>query len=149
MAMYRHLLVPVDGSETAAKAVAAAIEFARQSGAKLTFVTALPRYRGHFDEDGRSDTALTIDEHDRRTRELAERILGAPAEAARAAGVECETLYLQNERPYQAILDAAELGKCDLIVMASHGRRGLDGLVHGSETRKVLTHSKVPTLVYR
>jgi nucleotide-binding universal stress UspA family protein len=149
MNLYRHLLVPTDGSAIAAKAVEAAIALAKECGAKLTFVTALPPYRGHYDAEGCFDSAVTVDEHERFTRERAEHILDAPAQAARAAGLECETLFLQNERPYQAILDAAELGKCDLIVMASHGRRGLDRLVHGSETGKVLLHSTIPTLVYR
>ena len=149
MGLYRHLLVPTDGSEIAAKAVAAAIALARHSGARLTFVTAMPPYRFHYDEEGRADTAVTADEHHRRTRDQAERILDGPAQAARAAGLECDTLYLENERPYQAILEAAELRSCDLIVMSSHGRRGLDALVHGSETREVLTHSQIPTLVYR
>jgi len=149
MNLYRHLLVPTDGSAIAAKAVEAAIALAKECGAKLTFVTALPPYRGHYDAEGRFDSAVTVDEHERLTRKRAEHILGAPVQAARAAGLECETLYLQNERAWQAILDAAELCKCDLIVMSSHGRRGLDALVHGSVTHDVLARLRIPALVCR
>ena len=69
--------------------------------------------------------------------------------AAKSAGVDCETLHIEHEHVYQAIIDAAAARKCDLIVMASHGRRGVSAVVLGSETVKVLTHSKIPVLVYR
>ena len=149
MGPYRHLLVPTDGSAIAAKAVEAAIAFAKGYGAKITFLTALPPYRGHYDAEGRFDSAVTVDEHERLTRKRAEQVLGAPVQAALAAGLECETLCLQNERAWQAILDAAELCKCDLIVMSSHGRRALDALMHGSVTHDVLARSRIPALVYR
>jgi len=71
------------------------------------------------------------------------------ADAAKSAGVVCETLHVEHEQVYQAIIEAAEARKCDLIVMASHGRRGVSAVVLGSETVKVLTHSKIPVLVYR
>ena len=77
------------------------------------------------------------------------KVLGTVSNAAKAAGVACETLHAEHEHVYQAIIDAAEARRCDLIVMASHGRRGVSAVVLGSETVKVLTHSKIPMLVYR
>jgi nucleotide-binding universal stress UspA family protein len=82
-------------------------------------------------------------------QENATKTLGAIASAARAAGVACETIQVENEHPYQAIIDTARSKGCDLIVMASHGRRGVSAIVLGSETVKVLTHSKIPVLVHR
>jgi nucleotide-binding universal stress UspA family protein len=82
-------------------------------------------------------------------RKYAENILGAVAQTAQAAGVACEMVQVEHEHPYQAIIDTAESKGCDLIVMASHGRRGISALVLGSETVKVLTHCKIPVLVHR
>jgi len=79
----------------------------------------------------------------------ANKVLGTVSAAAKSAGVICDTLHIEHELVYQAIIDAAEARKCDLIVMASHGRRGVSAVVLGSETVKVLTHSKIPVLVYR
>ena len=76
-------------------------------------------------------------------------MLGVVSDAAKSAGVVCDILQVEHELIYQAIIDAAEARKCDLIVMASHGRRGVSAVVLGSETVKVLTHSKIPVLVYR
>ena len=84
-----------------------------------------------------------------RMHEHAEKILGAVANAAQAAGVTCETVQVEHEHPYRAIIDIAVLKGCDLIVMASHGRHGISALVLGSETIKVLTHCKIPVLVHR
>ena len=82
-------------------------------------------------------------------QQRAEKILGAVAHLAQAAGVACETVHVEHEHPYQAIIDTAGSRDCDLIVMASHGRRGISAIVLGSETVKVLTHSKIPILVHR
>jgi nucleotide-binding universal stress UspA family protein len=82
------------------------------------------------------------------TRAYAETVLGI-SDAAKSAGVVCETLHVEHDQIYQAIIEAAEARRCDLIVMASHGRRGVSAVVLGSETVKVLTHSKIPVLVYR
>ena len=82
-------------------------------------------------------------------QENATKTLGAIASATRAAGVACVTIQVENEHPYQAIIDTARSKGCDLIVMASHGRRGVSAIVLGSETVKVLTHSKIPVLVHR
>ena len=82
-------------------------------------------------------------------KDCAEKTLGAVARAARAAGVACETVQIEHEHPYQAIIDIAGSKGCDLIVMASHGRHGITAIILGSETVKVLTHSKIPVLVHR
>ena len=82
-------------------------------------------------------------------REHADGTLGAVAKAAKKLGVACELIRVEDEHPYRAIIDAAELKGCDLIVMASHGRRGIAAIVLGSETVKVLTHSRIPVLIHR
>ena len=79
----------------------------------------------------------------------AELTLGAAAHAAQAAGIACETIQVEHEHPYRAIIDTAESKGCDLIVMASHGRHGISAIVLGSVAVKVLTHSTIPVLVYR
>jgi nucleotide-binding universal stress UspA family protein len=144
--MYRHILIATDGSPPAETAVEGGIALARQFGAKLTFFTAMPRYGAAHAGHARLPSA---DEHHRRTRHQAERVLERPVRLAREAGVESCTLYLENDLPYQAIIDAAELQGCDLIVMASHGRGLLGALLYGSVTRAVLASSRIPALVYR
>ena len=147
--MYKHILIPTDGSETADKAVQAGIEFARDQKAKVTWFTAVPEYQLPTQAEVMSRHAITPDEHALRGRDKAEAIFAAVAPRARAAGIEFDTDYVQSDEPYKAIIDAAKRHGCDLIFMASHGRTGLSALVHGSETREVLTHSTIPTLVYR
>jgi nucleotide-binding universal stress UspA family protein len=88
-------------------------------------------------------------EYQKHARVYAETVLGTVSDAAKLAGVVCDTLHVEHEQIYQAIIEAAEARRCDLIVMASHGRRGISAVVLGSETVKVLTHSKLPVLVYR
>ena len=99
-----------------------------------------------------TDTQMIEDtpaEYKVRMQKHADKILGAGADAAQAAGVACETVQVEREHPYQAIIDTADLKGCDLIVMASHGRHGISAIVLGSETVKVLTHCKIPVLVHR
>ena len=88
-------------------------------------------------------------EYQKHARAYAETVLGIVSAACKSAGVVCDTLHVEHEQVYQAIIEAAEARRCDLIVMASHGRRGVSAVVLGSETVKVLTHSKIPVLVYR
>lgn len=147
--MYKHILIPTDGSATADKAVQAGVDFAREANAKVTCFTAVPEYQMPTSTELMSRQAITSDEHARRCREKAEAIFAGVATRARAAGIEFETEYVQSDRPYEAIIDAAKRHGCDLIFMASHGRRGISALLHGSQTRDVLTHSSIPTLVYR
>ena len=147
--MYKHILIPTDGSEIAEKAVAAGIEFARDANAKVTWFTAVPEYQLPTEADWMSKQAVSLEEHSKRVGEKAEKILAGPARRARAAGIACDTDYTQSDHPYEAIIAAAQRHGCDLIFMSSHGRKVLPALFFGSETRDVLTHSTIPTLVYR
>jgi nucleotide-binding universal stress UspA family protein len=138
--MYTHILIPTDGSELAGKAVQHGIALAKRIGAKVTMLTVLPP------ELITADMQM-IEIRKQRMQKQAEEILGAVAK--QAAGFACETIQVEHEDPYQAIIDTADSKGCDLIVMASHGRRGISAIVLGSETVKVLTHCKIPVLVYR
>ena len=145
--MYVNILIPTDGSKLADKAVQHGIALAKRIGAKVTVLTILtPFHTFTIDTQMIEDTPA---QYKARMEEHAEKILGAAARAARAAGVACETDQVEYEHPYRAIVDTAESKGCDLIVMASHGRRGVSAIVLGSETVKVLTHCKVPVLVHR
>jgi len=145
--MYTNLLLPTDGSELAGKAVKHGIALAKRIGAKATALTVLPPFHTLT-----TDTQMIEDtpaQYKARMQDHAEKTLGAVAQAARAAGVACEMVQVEHEHPYRAILDTAESKGCELIVMASHGRHGISAIVLGSETVKVLTHCKIPVLVYR
>jgi len=145
--MYTHILIPTDGSELAGKAVQHGIALAKRIGAKATALTVLPPFHVLT-----TDTRMLEDtpaQYKVRMQAHAEKTLGAVAQAAQAAGVACEMVHVEHEHPYQAIIDTAESKGCDLIVMASHGRHGISAILLGSETVKVLTHSKIPVLVHR
>src|SRR5271169_7106012 len=145
--MYANILIPTDGSELAGKAVQHGIALAKRIGARVTVLTVLPPFHTFT-----TDTQMIEDtpaQYKARMQKHAEKTLGAVADAAQAAGVAREMVQFEHEHPYQAIIDTAESKGCDLIVMASHGRRGISALVLGSETVKVLTHSKIPVLVHR
>jgi len=147
--MYKHILIPTDGTPTADKAVDAGITYAREAGARVTLFTAVPEYQQPSEADLMARRIISIEEHDRRSKMQAGGILAPAEERARAAGVEVDTDFAQNDRPYRAIIGAAESHGCDAIFMSSHGRSGLARMWHGSETEGVLTHSAIPTLVYR
>jgi nucleotide-binding universal stress UspA family protein len=145
--MYAYILIPTDGSELAGKAVGHGIALAKRIGAKITALTVLPPFHMFT-----TDTQMLEDtpaQYKTRVQENAKKTLGAVASAAKAAGVACETVQVEHEHPYQAIIDTAASKGCDLIVMASHGRHGISAIVLGSETIKVLTHTKIPVLVHR
>jgi len=146
-AMFTNILIPTDGSELAGKAVQHGIALAKRIGAKVTALTVLQPF--HVFTDDAQILEDTRTQYETLMQRQAEKILGAIAHAARAAGVPCETVHFAYEQPYQAIIDTAASKGCDLIVMASHGRRGISAVVLGSETLKVLTHSKIPVLVHR
>ena len=145
--MFKNILVATDGSDLAIKAVEQGILFAKEIGAKITAVTVTEPF--HVLSVKPSQLEYTPSEYKKHAEAHAEKILGAVLAAAKSAGVVCETLHVEHEQVYQAIIDAASARNCDLIVMASHGRRGVSAVVLGSETVKVLTHSKIPVLVYR
>ena len=146
-AMYTSILIPTDGSELAGKAVQHGIALAKQISAKVTALTVLPPFHT-LTTDARmiEDTPA---QYKARMHKQAEKTLNAAVGCAKSAGVACETIQVEHEHPYQAIIDTATSKGCDLIVMASHGRHGVSAIVLGSETVKVLTHCKIPVLVYR
>ena len=145
--MFKNILVPTDGSDLAAKAVEQGVHFAKEIGAKITAVTVTEPF--HLLSVKPSQLEYTPIEYKKHAESHANKLLGVVSAAAKSAGVACDTLHVEHEQVYQAIIDAAEARRCDLIVMASHGRRGVSAVVLGSETVKVLTHSKIPVLVYR
>ena len=147
--MYKHILIPTDGSDVAEKAVAAGIEFARESGARVTFFTAVPEYQPPTECDVRAGNLVSFADFDRESEKKANDVLSNAIRAARAARLDFDTDFVQSNQPWQAIIDAAKRLGCDAIFMASHGHSGLAAVWHSSQTREVLTHSTVPTLVYR
>jgi len=147
--MYKHILIPTDGSETADKAVEAGIAFAKEVGARVTLFTAVPEYEVPNESQIRAHQVVSIEDHNRNSEKMANRILAPAMHRARAAGVAFDSDFVQSGHPYQAIIAAAERHGCDVIFMSSHGRSGLAKMWHGSETEEVLTHSSIPTLVYR
>ncbi len=147
--MFKHILVPTDGSELSTGTVTRAIGFAREAGARITFFFAKPDYPVAFYGEGALIDPTTPDKFAEMADQQASEILARCELLAKAAGVESSGMSLVSDIPYEAIITAAESVNCDLIFMASHGRRGISGLLLGSETQKVLTHSKIPVLVYR
>jgi nucleotide-binding universal stress UspA family protein len=147
--MFKHILIPCDGSELSNRVVDRAIEFAREINARITGFYAQPEYSVPYYEGGIPIDAMTPESFSSLTESQANAILDAVADKAKAAGVLCATFSSVNNAPYEAIIDAANAKGCDLIFMASHGRRGIAGLLMGSETHKVLTHTTIPVLVYR
>src|SRR5574341_185217 len=145
--MYKHILIPTDGSPVAGKAVSAGLEFARDAKARVTIFTAVPEYQPPSEADVMSHHVVSMTEHQQRSQKAAQDILASAAEQARAAGVEFETDYAQSDYPGKAIVDAAQRHGCDAIFMASHGRTGFSRVIHGSETSEVLSHSTIPTVV--
>ena len=143
--MYRHILVATDGSRFSAPTIRMAASLARALGAKLTGLHVVaPYFPAHSGAEYASMAGFR-----RAVEKQARSALAAFKAQARAKGVPATAVSVFGGEPWQAILRAARARKCDLIVMASHGRRGLAGLVLGSETAKVLTHSKIPVLVCR
>ena len=150
--MYRHILIPTDGSELAQRAVTNGLALAKSLGAKVTVIV----IEEPFNWLGVSETSAyqrqaldALEKHNEQVKQHAAAVLGRAADAARQAGVPCDTMQVENAAPWQAIIAAATERGCDLIAMASHGRGGLSAVVLGSVTNKVLTHTKTPVLVYR
>jgi nucleotide-binding universal stress UspA family protein len=145
--MYKNILIPTDGSDLAGKAVQYGIQLAKQFGAKVTAFTSWAPY--HIWTVETKMVEDTPDEYKQHQHQEAVKLLGEVSSKAKAAGVACETAEAEDEQTYQAIIDAAKAKGCDLIVMASHGYRGISAVLLGSVTSKVLTHSSIPVLVYR
>jgi nucleotide-binding universal stress UspA family protein len=147
--MYKHILIPNDGSDLSLKAVKHGIELAAAVKAKVTSITVLSpslifnlapdEFKGPSEDWG----------YKKLMESYAEKCLDQVKSEALDHDVTCNVMYVEHEQPYQAIVDAAENEHCDLIVMASHGRGGISAVVLGSVAQKVLTHSKIPVLIYR
>lgn len=145
--MFKHLLLPTDGSPLSQSAVLKGVQLAAALGARVTGVHVSPRfhvltYRPDMLEASRN-------EYDRDSLVHAERYLAFVSKTAAESVVACETVRECSDDVFQTILETARAKACDLIAMASHGRRGMSGLLIGSETNRVLTHSGVPVLVWR
>jgi nucleotide-binding universal stress UspA family protein len=147
--MFKHILIPTDGSTIAAKAIGAGVRLAAEMGAKVTGLHAQQPRPLHLHVNGYAVEKDLIAELDRRSHQFAERCVAQIEDAARADGVAFESVVVKSIRPYEAIIHAAQERGCDAIFMASHGHRGLDGLLLGSVTQQVLTHSTIPVLVFR
>ncbi|MBN9424392.1 MAG: sulfate transporter [Candidatus Accumulibacter sp. 66-26] len=147
--MFKHLLVPTDGSPLSGETVERAIAFAKGAGARITFFCAVQSFPTMYHGIGAIFDAQAPARYHEAVDGVAQDILDAAVKLATAAGVDCAKLTLASAEPYAAIIEAAERQACDLIFMASHGRKGINALLLGSETNKVLTHSKIPVLVYR
>jgi nucleotide-binding universal stress UspA family protein len=145
--MYKHILIPTDGSERSARAITQAIALAALLNAKVTAFMASPPIPPVVLEG--LPVPVHNEELEQNAKDYATRSLAVATEAAAAAGVPCEAIHIKHDHPWEAIIQAAEQRGCDLIVMASHGRAGVSAVVLGSETNKVLAHSKLPVLVCR
>jgi nucleotide-binding universal stress UspA family protein len=147
--MYSNLLVPTDGSPLSDKAVAQAIALAQALKAKITAFHASADYPMPVYAEGVSIQMMSKREYVKQAKADAQKILAKVATKAAAAGVDCDTVNAIAAAPWEGILACAKKARCDAIVMASHGHKGLTALLLGSETTKVLTHSKLPVLVVR
>lgn len=147
--MFKHILIPTDGSSVSAKAVKAGIAFAKEIGARVTGYYALEALSPYIYSEGYVMNGKMIAEFEKRARRVGQRYVNGIGKAARAAGVPFKPVVTKADTPYGGIIAAARRDNCDVIFMASNGRRGLAGLVMGSVTHKVLTHSRIPVLVYR
>lgn len=145
--MYTHILIPTDGSELSERAIEQGVALAKAVRAKVTgFTVSLPFHMFTVEPLMLTDTPARYQAD---CEAMAAKYLGVVKAAAKLAGVPCDVVHASDEHPFAAIIEAAKVRGCDLIVMASHGRKGVAALVLGSETTKVLTHSKIPVLVCR
>lgn len=145
--MYKHILIATDGSELAGKAVAHGLDLAKTTGAQVTCVTVSePLWSAMPTEVA---IAFPYNDYERAVAACAAGVLSAVAEEAAKRGVSCTVKHVQNQLPADCIVAIAKENGCDLIVMASHGRRGLLKLMLGSQAMKVVTMSTIPVLIYR
>ena len=144
--MYKRILVPTDGSERSVKAVEGAARFAKPLGATLVIMTVIEPYSYTNLAEYRPES---IEQYDERVSAEAEERLAEVKRVADAVGVENKTVMVKSFSPAEAIIEQAEKNGCDIIFMASHGRKGIAAVLLGSETQKVLTHSRFPVMVYR
>jgi nucleotide-binding universal stress UspA family protein len=146
--MFKHILMPTDGSEHSEKAVARGIELAKLCGARVTGIHVMPDYRVLMASEGMDSPGLD-DNMEEQARAQATRFLAFVQRTAEAAGVPCDTLIAQGQHPYDAIVDTANERGCDLIVMTARHRKGLVSLIMGSEASRVLHRASIPVLTFR
>ena len=147
--MFKNVLIPTDGSKLSLKAVKSGVAFAKSINARVTGCYVIEPFQPYYFGDYIPPDMPTPKEFEQHARAAGEKYLGQIEAAARAAGLAYAGTVVSADSPYAGIIKAAGKGRCDVIFMASHGRRGLSGFLLGSETHKVLTHSKIPVLVYR
>lgn len=147
--MYKKILVATDGSDLSEKAVSSAIELAALAGAELVALKVVPLYPQSYFEGGLALQAAEIGRIEQQWAEDGQAIVDAVQEAAQAQGVKTQAITVKSDLVSEAVIAAAKKHECDLIVMASHGHRGIKRLLLGSETQQVLTHSHIPVLVLR
>ena len=146
--MFKNILIPTDGSELSQRAVRTAIELAKLHRARITGVHVIPDYHLLIAYEGAFDP-VTEERIEEEAKARAENYLAFVRKSAEDGGVACDTVCETSDHPYDAILKTADARKCDLIVMTSHGRKGIAAVLLGSETRKVLTHARIPVLIVR
>jgi nucleotide-binding universal stress UspA family protein len=147
--MFRNILVPTDGSALSRKAIKRAVQLAKEQKARVTGFYVGPPWNPRGSEDVSLYRVVSPQQHAEAVKKTANRILEAVRKEAAKAGVPCTCTHATGDFPYLKIVEAASRNGCDLILMATHGRRGISRLLLGSETSKVLAHSTVPVLVYR
>lgn len=145
--MYAHILIATDGSELAEKAVEQGLTLAKTLGSKVTAITVTEPWTAAV--SGEWAVAFPVEEYEKAAAANAGKILKHVTEAAQRIGVDCETVHIKDQFAAEGIVEEAQTRKCDLIVMASHGRRGFARFVLGSQATRVLTHSTVPMLICR
>jgi len=145
--MFKHILLPTDGSKLSDKSVKQGIRLAKLLGARVTALHVIPKFHAFTYQTEMLE--YTREEYTRACETRSGDFLRFVKKVASATGVACDTASATSDQPYKEIIRTAEKKGCDLILMASHGRRGIEGFLLGSETQKVLTHSKLPVLVYR
>jgi nucleotide-binding universal stress UspA family protein len=144
--MFKKVLLPTDGSELSGKAIDGGLAFAKALGASVVGLTVVEPYSYSNLSEYRPET---LDDYEQRTDRVAAARLGQVADAAAKVGIAIETVTVKSFSPFEAIIETAKGKGCDVIFMASHGRKGLSAVLLGSETQKVLTHSTIPVMVYR
>jgi nucleotide-binding universal stress UspA family protein len=148
--MFKHILLPTDGSKLADRAIIHGINLAKTLGAKVTLLSVVPEFRMIADESFAVPMSMqTKQRYEKEAAASASKKLAAIEARIAKAGVQGASVVVSSDLPFQQIIEVARKRKCDVVVMASHGRSGLSGLLLGSETIKVLTHSKIPVLVVR
>jgi len=147
--MYQRILIATDGSTLSKKAVRNGIGLAKAVGADLVAVNVIPRYPISYFEGAITVSPDHIAKTEKRWADKGQEVVDSVCEAASAEGVKCKPVIVRSDLVAESILSTAKKSKCDLIVMASHGRKGLKRVLLGSETQQVLTHSQIPVLVLR